>query len=437
MVRSTNSKAEDRCPWCEQVIPHARFDEIKNRIAASEQARTAQIERRLERIHEQHLSEAKAAAEAKVATAQSAARAQVSELRGELRKAENAQVAAESQVAAVRAEAKAAMTAAKQETASKVAAARMTERERADAEHRDKLTEAVNARTAAEQLLATQRAESEKQIEAMKAEAEQVMNTRLLEQHSAMDLDKDRAVRAEQAKGAAERQRMQKTIDQLQRQVQKSTAHDLGEGAEVELYDELKRWFPNDVIERLPKGKQGADIIHKIIENRRQCGCIVYDSKNRGVWRNSYVTVLRRDQRAAKAEQAILVSRAFPAGSAQLDLRDDVIIVNPARAVKVAQLIRQYLVALSRSKVSSDAREQKKQRLYELITSKQFTQQLGEISAKAEQSLDLDVKEQKAHEVTWRQRGEIARTIQQIDGEMWAQIEAIISAPVRPLKHAT
>jgi hypothetical protein len=39
--------AEEVCPWCEQPIPHDKFDEIQQRIEAKEKARVAGIERTL------------------------------------------------------------------------------------------------------------------------------------------------------------------------------------------------------------------------------------------------------------------------------------------------------------------------------------------------------------------------------------------------------
>ncbi len=74
-----------------------------------------------------------------------------------------------------------------------------------------------------------------------------------------------------------------------------------------------------------------ADIKHVVIHNGKECGIIVYDSKDRGAWRNDYVDKLAKDQRAAKAEHAILSTRKFPANTTQLHVDDGVIIANPAR----------------------------------------------------------------------------------------------------------
>src|SRR3989442_15334599 len=89
------------------------------------------------------------------------------------------------------------------------------------------------------------------------------------------------------------------------------------------------RWkgeYPDDQITRVPKGTAGADIIHVVKHNGKECGKIIYDSKNRKGWRDDYVTKLREDQIAAKAEHAILSACKFPAGAHQLEVREGVII---------------------------------------------------------------------------------------------------------------
>jgi Uncharacterized protein conserved in bacteria (DUF2130) len=95
----------------------------------------------------------------------------------------------------------------------------------------------------------------------------------------------------------------------------------VGEGAEVDLFEALKKEFPDDDIVRVAKGAAGADIIHKVMHNRKECGTIVYDSKNHLVFRNDHVTKLRSDQLAQRAEHAILSLRKFPATKSQLCTR--------------------------------------------------------------------------------------------------------------------
>jgi len=88
-------------------------------------------------------------------------------------------------------------------------------------------------------------------------------------------------------------------VEELQRTLDKKTAEELGEGAELDLYEVLKAEFEGDRIERVNKGAPGADIF-TLLFIRQECGKIIYDSKNHNAWRNDFVTKLAADQMAAK-----------------------------------------------------------------------------------------------------------------------------------------
>ncbi|MCH8242906.1 MAG: DUF2130 domain-containing protein, partial [Planctomycetes bacterium] len=234
------------------------------------------------------------------------------------------------------------------------------------------------------------------------------------------------AVNAEKSKAFNENLKFEEKLQELQRKLQKKTAEELGEGAEVDLFEALKTEFPSDQITRVNKGAAGADIIHKVVHNGQVCGCIIYDSKNRNAWRNDYVTKLRRDQLAAKADHAILSTQVFPAGARQLHIQDGVIVSNPARTVVLAQMLRKHVVQNHGLRLSNKARDQKTARLYEFITSERCAQLLDQIVTLTDDMLDLEVKEKKAHDATWKRRGEFIRSVQRTHGDFSAEIERII-----------
>ena len=78
--------------------------------------------------------------------------------------------------------------------------------------------------------------------------------------------------------------KLEERLQDVQRQLQKRTADEHGEGAELELFEVLKGAFEEDKIRRVQKGTPGADIVHEVMLNGKPCGKIVYDSKNRNKW---------------------------------------------------------------------------------------------------------------------------------------------------------
>jgi hypothetical protein len=370
--------AADRCPWCDQAIPHEKFAEIHQRIEARERQRAAEIETKAKARLDQVRKEAAAAVE-------------------------RANKAVKVQADAARAE------------ATKAAEARMA----------TKLEALQKAKVTAEKQLSTERAGQER-----------ALNARLQEQRDALEKDKAKALRVEKAKSFKDSQRMEERLQQLQRQLQKKTADELGEGAEIDLFDELRNAFPMDEIRRVKRGEEGADIMHTITEKKRNCGSILYDSKNRTAWRNDFVSKLRRDQLAARADHAVLVCHKFPAGARQLHIKDGVILVNPARAITLVQLLRDHVVQVSGVRLSNEARAQKMTRLYDFITSEHCAQLLDQIDTLTDELLELEVKEKKAHDSTWKRRGELIRSAQQARGDLSAEIDQIIASPTVQLQKA-
>jgi hypothetical protein len=429
--------AGDRCPTCDQPVPNEKFKAIQARIDADARERSAAMERRLKEQVEQHKAQLEAKTKAEIEAAREATKKETeAAMSQKVTETEQAKAAAEQQLEAlkiskaeletqsqsaieqVKKDAAAALAKAQEETVAKEAAARESAKQEAEATHAQKLAEVEQAKNTAEQ-----------QLQAAKQEQEVVLNQRLQEQREALEKAAVDAVNAEKAKAFEERLKIDGKVQELQRQIDKKNAEELGEGAEVDLFEALKAEFPDDKINRVEKGAAGADIIHQIINNGRPCGTIVYDSKNRNAWRNEYVEKLRQDQIAARADHAVLSTRVFPSGARHLSVQDDVILVNPARTVVVAQMLRKQTIQCHTLRLSNEARTEKTAQLYDFIRSDRCTQLLNQIETLTDDMLDLDVKEKKAHDATWKRRGELMCSVQRAHSTFTGEIDQIIGAP--------
>ena len=124
----------------------------------------------------------------------------------------------------------------------------------------------------------------------------------------------------------------------------------------------------------------------------------------------------------------MLCTLAFPAGAHQVYVQDGVIVVNPARAIVLAQILRKQVLQSDTLRLSNEQRSEKTSRLYDYINSDQFGQLWTEVDAKTDELLELEVKEQKAHAAIWSKRGSLLKTVQKAHGTMTAEIEHIIGA---------
>jgi len=370
-----NRSDDELCPWCGQLISHEKFDEIHKRIEGEERKKNAEFERRLQ----QRVALDKAQADAN-------AKAQIEKVR--------------------------------KEADTKVRVASEAAKKAAEAAVKPKLDEAEKAKKAAE-----------KQLETIKKSQQALLTQRLQEQRSALEKDKADAVNTERSKMFKEKLKLEEKLQLMQRQLQSKTADELGEGAEINLFEALRDKFPQDEVTRVGKGKEGADIIHKITDGHRACGFIVYDSKNRNAWRNEYVSKLRRDQLAAKADHAVLATQVFPAGARQLHIQDGVIVSNPARILVIVEMLRKHMIQIHTLQLSTESRNEKMATLYDFITSDRCTQLLDQIETQTDDMLEIDVKEKKTHDATWQRRGELIRSVQRVRLELSSEIDRIVGEP--------
>src|SRR5260370_1763497 len=278
----------ESCPICGQTIPPEKLEEISGRIAAKERERTRAITAQLDMQYaaEKARAETKAKADLEAERQQSALR--------EVLAREEAQKGAE------------------------------------------KLVREAGAKAR----------EAEAKVLTLTAQHASAMEKGLNEQREIMEQAREDAVNAEKARAFEDNQKLSTKVGDLQRALDKKTNEELGEGAEINIYEALKAEFKDDRIERIPKGAPGADVRHIVMLRGQECGTILYDSKNHNQWRVEHATKLRKDQLAEKAEHAILSTHKFPQGERQLHTLDGVLLANPARVVAVSTVIRQHLLQL-------------------------------------------------------------------------------------------
>lgn len=244
--------------------------------------------------------------------------------------------------------------------------------------------------------------------------------------------DKDTRLLKQQSELNREREALQKKVKTMEQQLQKKTANELGAGVEIDVFETLQDAFPNDRMTRIKKGQHGADILHEILHKGQVCGKIILDSKVRQGWQNSYVTKLRQDQVDAGAEHAILTSSVFPAGKKEMCVEDDVIILNPARVVHIVHILRETMITMHVRGLSMKERAGKMTKLYKLVTSEAYGKKFSEAGRLAQDILDLDVQEKKAHDNTWKKRGAFAIRINHVLREIETDVAAVIDGEDEP-----
>lgn len=367
----------------------AQIDQVRRDNTEIIQQMNQDAETKETAIHEEAQKQAKAGVQEKLAGMERSRQESEAALRARVKEAEDAKVAAQQSTTAlqdqlnqVRTDGATAIEKAEQDADARVNAARQ------------EVTAAAESKAAA----------AEEAAGVLKETHESKTEARVSEVRLAMEADKLQAVNAANAARSEDNRKMSEQLADMQRKLDQKTAEQLGEGAEADLYEDLKARFESegDKIERVGKGKPGADVIHTVKRNGMVCGKIIYDSKNHGQWRYDFAEKLAADKIAEKADHAILSTRKFPEGMKQLDVMDGVILANPARVVALVQVVREHIVKSHTLRISNEEKTLKSAELYAFITSTQYTDLLDRIDTQAQELLDVRVTEQKVHEKMWK-----------------------------------
>jgi hypothetical protein len=170
---------------------------------------------------------------------------------------------------------------------------------------------------------------------------------------------------------------MTRTIEDLKRKAEQGSQQTQGEGVEVELETVLRQSFPIDDIAPVNKGVRGADIVHTVrTPNGTDCAAIVWETKNAKAWAPKWLEKVREDQRAAKAELAVVVTTTLPPGIRNFGLVEGVWVCDLTSAPVLAVALRAQLQAIHRERVATDGRATKESQLYDYVTGTEFRQRV-------------------------------------------------------------
>lgn len=236
--------------------------------------------------------------------------------------------------------------------------------------------------------------ESKRIEEQAKKQAEEDNRLKLLEKDKQMDI-------------------LKKTIEDLKRQSEQGSMQIQGEVQEAELKNLLVNSFPTDLIEDVPTGIRGADLIQTVKDNFGQTtGIIVWESKNTKAWSGEWLKKLRDDRTQVGGDLCILVSQVLPEGITDFGLVDGVWVVDYKYAINLANILRFHLVNLSQAKKSLEGREEKMDVLYNYLTGTQFKHHIeGIVAAFVGMQSELEREKRSMQSIWNRRQKEIERVV--------------------------
>ena len=228
---------------------------------------------------------------------------------------------------------------------------------------------------------------------------------------------------------------MSKQIEDLKRRAEQGSQQLQGEVSELELETLLKAKFARDTIDPVPKGEFGGDVLHRVVGPLGQvCGTILWESKRTKNWSDGWLAKLRDDQRAAKAEIAVIVSQVLPKGIETFGLVDGVWVAQPQAVFAVAVTLRYTLIEIATARQASEGQQTKKELVYQYLTGPRFRQRVkGIVEAFSSMKEDLD-KERKAITKQWSKREEQIERVMQSTVGMYGDLQGIAGKTIQEIE---
>jgi hypothetical protein len=253
-------------------------------------------------------------------------------------------------------------------------------------------------------------------------------------------LDEERSKIRETAKKEADEERRLKDaekdslintlrtqIEDLRRKSEQGSQQLQGEVLEVALEELLRRYFPFDEITPVAKGIHGGDVVQTVRDaTGAVAGQILWESKRTKNWSDGWLPKLRDDQRAAKAQVAILVTIELPKEVTTFRHIDGVWVTSSPCAIPLASALRTALIEIAAAKRSVEGRNDKMEMLYSYLSGQEFRHRFeGIVEAFVTLREDLEAEKRAMQRIWAKREKQLDRAISNTSG-MYGDLSGII-----------
>jgi hypothetical protein len=227
----------------------------------------------------------------------------------------------------------------------------------------------------------------------------------------------------------------QKQVEELRRKLELTSQQAQGEVQEIELEAILRRQFRMDEVEPVAKGMRGADILQHVRDDSgRSCGTIIWESKRTKAWGGDWIQKLKDDQRAARADIAVIVSAVLPKEISRIGFQEGVWVVDIGSAVGLAIALRFNLIQVAYARAALESTNDKKELIYHYLTGPGFQQRI-EAMVETFNSMRNDLESEKhAMERLWAKRETQIRRVMQNTAGLHGDLEGIIGTALPEVK---
>ena len=240
----------------------------------------------------------------------------------------------------------------------------------------------------------------EKQELEMKMKLEKIQ-----EQQEKLRKEEQENFRKKEQELLKQQEQMKKALDEAKRKAEQGSQQIQGDIQENDIRDALKQAFPIDDIEDVPTWVKWADLIQTVKNNIGQKSwIIVWESKNTKTWTNNWIMKLKEDKLKVKWNIAILVTTVLPKEIENFGMLDDVMVCLPKYVIPVCAMLREKLIAVSKTEKSLQWKDIKMEMLYKYLSSEEFSSKISMMVDVFSQLKSWIDSERRAMEKNWKKR---------------------------------
>ena len=269
--------------------------------------------------------------------------------------------------------------------------------------------------------------EMARKLDEERVRLQQEISTLLEEEHARQVAEKDKRLSD-----------AMKANDELRRKLQQGSQQLQGEVLELALEDLISQTFPSDLVQPVPKGINGADIIQRVQnQNGDLAGSIIWESKRTKAWSDSWIQKIKDDQRQAKADIAIMVSEALPKDCNHFKQIGGIWVTHPRCAIHLASALRLLLLEVASAKRAAVGKNEKMEILYAYLSGIEFRQRVDAI-VEAFVTMQEDLQEERrSTERRWAKREKtIQRVITNTSG-MYGDLQGLVGSSLAAIPALT
>ncbi|MCL4397996.1 DUF2130 domain-containing protein [Patescibacteria group bacterium] len=223
--------------------------------------------------------------------------------------------------------------------------------------------------------------------------------------------------------------------DELRRKLEQGSQQTQGEVQELILEEFLKAEFPNDQIAPVAKGVRGGDVLQTVFDkNGRECGKILWESKQTKAWSDGWVAKLKEDARAAGADVAVIISAVLPEKVKNLGYYSGIWVTNLGSALGASWILRYHLVQATNIRKAAEVTGEDKDELYKYVTGSQFAHRVEAMMDSYQFILEDIEKEKRWFSSKWARQEKSVRTLMEQTGAIHGELAGIVGSALPTVK---